>query len=130
MYYTTSSRIRKIEPREHLDPDFGNIQPDPVDAYVISVTPKNSEDAKCRYQFITLLPESDTEQESIDLLDEVMTEFLNEGDRYTVRGCSDRHVEEYIAEGSQGPIISFDPDSLDSDQISFLWLTPPKFLMQ
>ena len=46
MYYMTSSRVRKIELREHLDPDFGsNVQPDQVDAYVISVTPKDSQDA-------------------------------------------------------------------------------------
>lgn len=130
MYYTTTSRVRKIESREHLDPDFGNIHPDPVDAYVISVTPKNSTTINARYQFITLLPETETEEDSFELLDDVMSEFLNEGDRYTVRVCTDQHVEEYIAAGSQGPIISFDPNSLEADQISFLWLTPPKFLMQ
>lgn len=130
MYYTTTPRIRKIESRSDLDPDFGDLAPDPVDAYVISVTPKGSPNPKSRYQFITLLPETETEEDSYELLNDVMTEFLNEGDRYSVRDFDDKHVEDYINQGSNAPIISFDPESLESDRISFLWLVPPKFLMQ
>jgi len=130
MYYTTQSRILKIESRSDLDPDWGELQPDNVNAYMISVTPNNGETYKKRYQFITLIPETDTEEDSFTLLDEVLMEFLNEGDRYTVRDFNEKSVEDYISNGSNAPIISFDPDTLEGDQISFLWLVPPKFLMQ
>lgn len=127
-FVSAQTKIRKVEIRQDLDPDFGNIQPDTADAYMISVTPANV--TKKRYKFITLLPETESEQAAYKLLDKVMTAFLNKGDRYTVRDFTDEHAEDYINKGSMAPIISFDPDSLDSDQISFLWLVPPKFLMQ
>jgi hypothetical protein len=120
-------KICKIESRYDLDPDFGDLQPDIADAYMISVTPKT---ASSRYNFITLLPEMESVEDTYSLLSKVMTEFLNEGDRYTVRDFDDRHAEDFISKGSHAPIISFDPDSLDGDLISFLWLVPPKFLMQ
>ena len=130
MSYYTSSRtcVRKIESRFELDPDFGDLQPETADAYMVSVSPKGL--AKGRYKFITLLPEMESAEAAYSLLGKVMTEFLNEGDRYTVRDFDDKQAEEYINKGSISPIISFDPDSLEGDEISFLWLVPPKFLMQ
>lgn len=125
-----TTRIRKIQHRYELDPDFGDIQPHNADAYLVSVTPNKPESEAKRYQFITLLPETDSTEESYDLLSDVLTEFLENGDRYTVRDFDQDHVEDYISKGSKSPIISFDPETLSCDQISFLWLVPPKFLMQ
>ena len=124
--FQNNSRIKRIDPRVDLDPDFGNLQPDYAEAYQISVTPKKGNN---RYNFITLIPETGSEEESIDMLSDVMDEFLVKGDKYTVREFTDQTTEEYIANGSYGPIISFDPKSLEQDKIAFLWLVPPKHLM-
>lgn len=126
----TKTKVRRIQARPDLDPDFGDLQPDYVDAYMISVTPNRGADLENRYNFITLLPELEDEEDSKSLLSDVMDEFLVKGDKYSVREFSDDKIEEYIANGSYGPIISFDPDSLECSKISFLWLVPPKHLMQ
>ena len=125
-----TTRIRKIQHRYELDPDFGDIQPHNAEAYLVSVIPNGPGNETKRYQFITLLPETETTEESYDLLNDVLTEFLDNGDRYTVRDFDQDHVEEYINNSRKAPIISFDPETLSCDQISFLWLVPPKFLMQ
>ena len=121
-----TTRVRKIQHRYQLDPDFGTIQPSYAEAYAVYVTPVDSDG----YDFITLLPESDSTKESYALLSEVLNEFLNKGDRYDVRDFDEDQVNEFLSNGSISPIISFDPETLDCDQISFLWLRPPKFLMQ
>jgi len=126
--FHNSTKIQRIDPRIDLDPDFGHSQPDYAEAYQVSVTPRVGSN-KERYKFIALLPELDSEEEVYALLSDVMDEFLVKGDKYTVREFTDDKVEEYIANGSYGPIISFDPESIAGEKISFLWLVPPKHLM-
>ena len=123
-----NQRIRRIYVRKDLDPDFGNLQPEVAEAFSIAVTPRKSKPA--RYQFVTLLPEMESEEEAHILLQEVMDEFLDDGDKYTVRDFDETEAESYIGKGSYAPIISFDPHSLEDDKISFLWLIPPRHLMQ
>ena len=125
--FHNSTKIQRIDPRLDLDPDFGHLQPDYADAYQVSVIPRKGS-AK-RYKFIALLPELEADDDVYALLSDVMDEFLLKGDKYTVREFTDDKVEEYIANGSYGPIISFDPESVASEKISFLWLVPPKHLM-
>lgn len=124
-----NTKIRRIDSRTDLDPDFGSTQPDYADAYVVSVVPDKDSLMSERYNFIALLPELETEEDVHDLLSDVMDEFLSKGDKYTVREFTDEKAEEYIADGSYGPIISFDPESLEAEKISFLWLVPPPHLM-
>lgn len=124
---TTNTRIRKIYVRRELDPDFGNLQPKIAEAYTIAVTTRLD---PARYQFVTLLPEMETEEEAHSLLQEVMDAFLDDGDKYTVRDFDQTEAESYICKGSYAPIISFDPQSLEDEKISFLWLIPPRHLMQ
>lgn len=128
--FHNSTKIRRIDSREDLDPDFGCTSPEYADAYVVSVVPKPDSLITKRYKFIALLPELETEEDVYALLSDVMDEFLGKGDKYTVREFTDERAEEYIADGSYGPIISFDPESIEAEKISFLWLVPPKHLMQ
>jgi len=121
------SRVRKILLSPDLDPDFGSLQPDNAEAYTVAVTPRTRPD---HYQFVTLIPEMETEEEAHQLIQEVMCEFLDDGDKYTVRDYDNEEAETYIANGSYAPILSFDPQSLDGEKISFLWLIPPRHLMQ
>ena len=128
--FHTSTKIRRIDSRKDLDPDFGCTAPDYADAYVVSVVPTADSLISKRYKFIALLPELESEEDVYALLSDVMDEFLAKGDKYTVREFTDERAEEYIADGSYGPIISFDPESIEAEKISFLWLVPPKHLMQ
>lgn len=122
------AKIRRIDHRIDLDPDFGYSQPEYADAYMVSVIPKDSNLE--RYSFIALIPELEYSEDVYGLLSNVMELFLPEGDKYTVREFTDERAEEYISNGSCGPVISFDPISLECDKLSFLWLVPPKHLMQ
>jgi len=123
------TRIKRIYTRMDLDPDFGDTQPESVEAYLISVSPRQIT-FKERYEFIIFIPEVESTEESTSLISEVMNEFLPKGDHYKVSDFTDDEAENYFSNGSYAPILSFDPISLDDDKISFLWLIPPKHLMQ
>ena len=127
--FDNNTKIRRIDSRPDLDPDFGNISPEYADAFIVSVVPDHDSLVSKRYKFIALLPELETEEDVHALLSDVMDEFLAKGDKYTVREFTDDRAEEYIADGSYGPIISFDPESIEAEKISFLWLVPPEHLM-
>ena len=129
MNTNNKSKILKIGPRANLDPDFGCVTPENVDAYQVLVTPRLGSLHRTKYQLVTLVPELNSKRATERLLSDIMDEFLIKGDRYTVVELSAERIGEYIANGSSGPLISFDPESVGYEQISFLWLVPPRHLM-
>jgi hypothetical protein len=115
-----ATRVQKIELTQNLDPHFGNIIPNQTNAYVITVTREVSS-----FWLILLLPDTETEKETEDLLDDVLHLFLEVGSSYRCRSLTDNDVEDW--EEGNTPIISFNPES--SDLLEFFWLIPPKNLM-
>jgi len=117
------SRISKIALSTDLDPDFGSMVPDAVDAYVVSVRCPDRD-----YYLIAMLPESETEDESTQLLDQVLQLFLEDGDQYTARYLTDNDVDSWVNH-NKAPVLGFNPRSLELACIQFFWVIPPKPLM-
>ena len=117
-------RVSKVALNTNTDPDFGSKVPEVVAAYVVSIT---SEDRD--YHIIAMLPQLDTEEESIHMLDQVLQLFLEEDEEYAARLLQDDDVENWINEGGKNPVLGFNPDSLNLAQIEFFWLVPPRILM-
>ena len=118
------TRVQKIPLPVELDPDFGNQRPENVQGFVINVKNRLS---FYTYKFILLMPPIECDTELEELIKDVMKRFLETRDKYTIRDLSDEDVNFF--ESKPTPILSFHPDSLLDDKISFYWQTPPRHLM-
>ena len=117
-------RVRRVYSCSDLDPDFGEVHPDAAEVYQIKVVPSTVHVP--RYSFMALLPNLGSEDDTLDLLKEVLPDFLDPEDGFMVLDFTDEALEEWKSNGSCGPILSYDPRTLDGEQIDFLWLFPPK----
>jgi len=131
-------RVRRVHSRFELDPDWGDIHPSTAEVYQIKVIPSTIHVPK--YSFMALLPDLGSEEETIQLLKEVLPDFLEPDDGFLVTDFSDDALEEWRGNGSCGAIMSYDPRSLlegDAEveedhipnKIDFLWLFPPRHLL-
>lgn len=115
-------QIRRINSRLDLDPDFGTVTPKMVEAYTVIVSPQNE---KPEYSFVLMLPELESLADSNSLFDIVLQEFLDEGDQYLIKGFTDQDASMY---NPCTPLLGFDPGTIGSKHMEFLWLTPPAHL--
>lgn len=102
-----------------LDPNFGDIIPDMVQAYFVLVKPKESQEENI---FIALLPDLGNEEETNEILKDVLHDVLNEGDHFTARAFSHSDLENF---DQSLPVLSFNPEYPDD----FFWLKPPHDMM-
>jgi hypothetical protein len=104
-----------VNRQAHLDPDFGNICPEKVDAYRVDV-----ESSGRRWFFILMTPEHEDIDDELDTV-EICKRFLDEEDHVKIFTFCMADMETLAP---NTPIISFDPDYEDD----FFWLLPPQWL--
>lgn len=119
-------RVLRVSPCSELDPDWGNIHPEKVEVYKIKVSPASN---TRQYQFIALLPDTGSEESSIELLKEVLVLFLEPEDGFSVLEFNEEMLESWEANGSCGAVLSHDPRTIGNEMVEFLWLFPPDHLL-
>lgn len=112
-------KIREIYLPLEYDPDFGDQRQDDAHGFVINVY-----NIKHSHSFILLMPLLESDEELESLLKAVMQTFLEPKDQYTIRDLYDEDVQ--IFKKKPIPILSYHPESLLDDQVSFYWQYPPK----
>lgn len=126
----------RVNTNVDLDPKFGGkIQPDFADAYWVIVNPslKPGKRKLEDYFFITLLPETGDKELSKELLQEVLEDCLEAGDRYTAKEFKQEDWEYFDI---TVPVLCFDPAPLERDdfdpeqiELEYIWLHPPRHMM-
>lgn len=118
-------KVKKITVNldKNLDPTFGDLQPDAVEAFLVMVTPAVTDIKRFDdWFFLALMPETGEQGETERLLASVLDDFLDEGDRYVVRNFTHQDYESF--DGNM-PVLGFHPERMDE----FFWLRPPQHLM-
>lgn len=120
-------RVFKMHLPVELDPDFGNIQPDKGQGFVVTVFKKNKDGIrKRRFKFLLLIPDIDISDGDLMCILEGVTEiFLEKKEEYKIRDLTDEDVGEYTKDT---PVLSFHPKSIYDEKIGFFWQKPPHHL--
>ena len=121
--------VQRIPLSKELDADFGRLFPTEVEGYTVAVATIESE-FKYNFQFLLIVPECANKESLKELIGDVMVEFFDSGDKYTVKKITDIEIENCRVNKYKTPIISFDPTTISNDILSFFWLIPPKNLWQ
>lgn len=123
MILNLDTRVQEIHLPVEYDPDFGTQRPQDVVGFVVT-----SYSATSHFDFILLMPNVDDDDELNALIQDVMSSFLPEQRKYTLRDIDDEDV--VLFEKKYTPLLSFVPESLMDDRICFYWQFPPKHRMQ
>lgn len=115
------------------DPDFGDVQPDHSDIYVVVVTPKSNleRNIPIGWSLLMFLPQMETETQSSELVSDILSCFLVEGDHFYARPYKEEDFKNY----KSMPVISYDPEKMYSGggdyeiEDLFFWLRPPSNFM-
>lgn len=127
----TSKSVKKLTVNfdPDLDPDFGQIVVQDINAYIVTVSPKSTK-IDLGFHCIVLTPKTEEGDESYALVEEILHCFLQAGDFYEVRKFSAEDIASYKKDT---PTVSFNPQKvfLDNAEVedSFFWLVPPRALM-
>ena len=113
--------ITKIPLTPDLDPDFGYVFPSDIDVYVVTVFSKKLNN---KIKVVIIVPDHGKE-----LICDVLKQFFSKYNKHIVTELRDDEINSYLLGEIRFPIISFDPDIIDNETLSFFWLYPPKELM-
>jgi len=119
-----------------FDPDFGNIQPENSDIYLVSITPKPSLEHKnatgLGWHFLLIMPKMKTDSETSELVADVLGSFLETGDRYCARPYKEEDYKNY---SKSTAVISYNSERMFSEGMNyeiedlFFWVKPPLGIM-
>ena len=115
------SCVQKVQLPKELDADFGCFFPTDIKSYVITIFSRQPLD------FLLLIPNM---KRTKSVIQEVMLNFFEKGDKYLVKDASDQDIQNFETNKYHLPILSYDPNTLLDDKISFFWLVPPIYLRQ
>lgn len=111
----------KVNLDYRLDPSWGTLHPKAATIYRVAVS--SILPGKPSWEFICLLPETETEHEALAVVTKVCEDFLEVGDHFEVYEFTNTDYKDFH-DGM--PLLGFNPNH----PIDFCWLVPPPWLRQ
>jgi len=111
------SCVQKVQLPKELDVDFGCFFPTDIKGYTITVGFE---------QFLLLIPNM---RKPKSVIQDIMAVFFKD-EKYQTEPVTDEEIGNFETNKYHLPILSYDPNTLLDDKISFFWLIPPISLRQ